>query len=160
MDQGQLSGLHHPLPQANHPQIGQAGGNQQPFQMLGVADRAVSQIETATFLVGEESFNGTITNDKFCMSRIRQLTLNWSRCPLRLRDLASKSQPSSLDEITHHGGSHEAPLESLPNPDTQTRRATSLGPGLPTPSARELSPGDAAPLNGRLPHNPGGEECE
>src|SRR5579871_6121139 len=45
--------------------------------------------------IPEGKLNGTIPNDKFCMSRILQLTLDWSRRPLRLRDLASEAQPSS-----------------------------------------------------------------
>src|SRR5260221_4822693 len=68
--------------------------------------------------IPESSFNGTITNDKFCMSRAQQLNLTWSRCPLRLRHLCSDPQTSSSDETTHPGGNHEAPLESLPKPDT------------------------------------------
>jgi len=30
-------------------------------------------------------FNGIITNDKFCLSRMAELQLNWWRRPLRLR---------------------------------------------------------------------------
>ncbi len=33
-----------------------------------------------------EVFNGTITNDKFCMSRTGRLQLSWWRLPLRARE--------------------------------------------------------------------------
>src|SRR5437016_1469903 len=37
-----------------------------------------------------EILNGTITNDKFCMSRTGRLQLSWWRLPLRAREAVSK----------------------------------------------------------------------
>ena len=43
------------------------------------------EVKTTAFLVGEERFNGLITNDKFCLTRRGELELTWWRRPLRLR---------------------------------------------------------------------------
>src|SRR5450759_178154 len=41
----------------DHPDVGQAGGDQQPGQALRSADVALVQMKAATFLVGKEGFN-------------------------------------------------------------------------------------------------------
>jgi len=41
--------------------------------------------------VPESSFDGLITNDKFCFTHRHQLPLSWSRRPLRLREQVIES---------------------------------------------------------------------
>ncbi len=72
-------------PEVHNPQIGQAGNDQQAGESLRVAEMALVEMKAATFLVGEEGFNGMITNDKFCCTRWTDLQLSWWRRPLRLR---------------------------------------------------------------------------
>jgi hypothetical protein len=36
--------------------------------------------------ISKDKLNGTITNDKFCLTRWGKLQLSWWRRPLRLRD--------------------------------------------------------------------------
>jgi len=45
----------------------------------------------------EEHFNGTITNDKFCMSRTGRLQLSWWRLPLRARETVTNGVESSSE---------------------------------------------------------------
>ncbi len=43
-------------------------------------------VQTQIFGVFKLFLNGTITNDKFCMSRAGRLRLSWWRLPLRARE--------------------------------------------------------------------------
>jgi hypothetical protein len=78
------------------PKIGQA---QQPF------DGVVSIL------------NGTITNDKFCMSRTGRLTLTWWRRPLRSRSAKTDEGVYPSGEIACRGGIHESSMEGPPPVD-------------------------------------------
>lgn len=84
---------------------------------------------------GEGVFNGLITNDKFCMTRIRQLVLTWWRRPLRLRRPVSEEAIYLQGEFTHRGGAYEAAMASAPTADGDSRGSTSVGPSLSAPSA-------------------------
>ena len=72
--------------EVDDPDISQASSNQNPGDPLRVADMALIEAKATAFLVGEEGFNGMITNDKFCMTRQGRLRLSWWRRPIRLRD--------------------------------------------------------------------------
>ncbi len=85
----------------------------------------------------ERDLNGLITNDKFCLCRFGQLTLSWSRRPLRLRETDDGKAAYPPKENIPCGGPHEASVASAPATDTPPRRATPLGSSLPTPSAME-----------------------
>ena len=55
-------------------------------------------------------FNGTITNDKFCMSRLGRLHLSWWRLPVRSRAPVSqeKGYPTDANELhCYQEGTHE-----------------------------------------------------
>src|SRR5712692_3934336 len=58
-----------------------------------------------------EQFNGTITNDKFCMSRMEHIHLSWWRLPLQARLPVTDSMryPSDVNEMNscHQEGTHE-----------------------------------------------------
>lgn len=83
------------------------------------------------------TFNGLITNDKFCMNRTRHLSLTWSRRPLRLRGQAIGESAYPPDENVHRGGSHETPVENSPRDESRPGRTAPMGSGLPAPSAME-----------------------
>ncbi len=51
MDEGQPTGLQNPGAQANHPQVGQTGADQQPRQMRRVRDVTACQIKPTALLV-------------------------------------------------------------------------------------------------------------
>ena len=64
--------------------------------------------ETAKLLEAiEESLNGLITNDKFCLTRRGRLALSWWRRPLRLRDRPVAVAYLHEDPV-HRGGAYEA----------------------------------------------------
>jgi len=97
----------------------------------------------ADLMVGD--FNGLITNDKFCLSRPGRLMLSWSRRPRRPRQSDAQADYPPND-IAHCGGPHETTLARAPAFDSEPRRTTSLGSGLPIPSAME--PGRPDPAGG------------
>jgi len=84
----------------------------------------------------ERSFNGLITNDKFCMIRSVQLRL---RQPpnYRLRLQATQGSKSQYppDEKSHCGGKHETSMVYSPGVQSLSGRATTLGPGVSIPPA-------------------------
>ena len=65
----------------------------------------------------ENQLNGTITNDKFCMSRTGRLTLTWWRRPLRSRSAKADEGVYPSGEIACRGGIHETPMEGPPSVD-------------------------------------------
>jgi hypothetical protein len=54
-----------------------------------------------SFVLITNQFNGTITNDKFCMSRMGQLRLSWWRLPLQARVAVTKetAYPADANEL-------------------------------------------------------------
>jgi hypothetical protein len=61
--------------------------------------------------------NGTITNDKFCMSRTGRLALTWWRRPLRSRSAKVDEGVYPSGEIACRGGIHESSMEGPPPVD-------------------------------------------
>jgi hypothetical protein len=55
--------------------------------------------------------DGTITNDKFCMTRLGRLRLTWWRRPLQSRPTSTAVSGYPPDETSRRGGSHETSVE-------------------------------------------------
>lgn len=127
--------------QVDHPQVGPARRQHQAGDAGRVAQMALVQLKSPAFLVRKESFNGLITNDKFCLSRARRLPLAWSRRPLRLRCQEAGTLAYPPDEHAHRGGIDETSMENSPSLETSAGWAAALGPGLPASSAMgQLAP--------------------
>jgi hypothetical protein len=75
---------------------------------FGTPQQAQPQV---LFEFAKGQFNGTITNDKFCLSRMGRLHLSWWRLPLRARIAVTKDTgyPSDANEMErcHQEGTHE-----------------------------------------------------
>ena len=84
-------------------------------------------------------FNGLIANDKFCLSRTVQLSLTWSRRPLRCREQNPSDRVYSGDEQVHHGGAYETSLDCSTHVESGSGRRIPLGSSVPTPSAMDLT---------------------
>jgi hypothetical protein len=119
--------------QVDDPDVGQASRDHQAGQALGVRDMAFVQVEASALLVGEESLDGLITNDKFCFSRWSVLRLSWWRRPLRLRGTESQRCDTLLDGNIHPGGTDGAGMDSSQGSSAVCGRPTPLGSGLPVP---------------------------
>jgi hypothetical protein len=80
------------------------------------------------------AFNGLITNDKFCLTRVRRLQLSWPRARGGLRGAAA---PQLSGEVTHRGGEHAAAayLACPAHWRVDANQPAALGPGLPAPPA-------------------------
>ena len=68
----------------------------------------------------ERQFNGTITNDKFCMSRTGRLQLSWWRLPLRAREtvtngVESPSEVNTSDRAPEKEMYEETAMEGSPS---------------------------------------------
>jgi hypothetical protein len=59
-------------------------------------------------------FNGTITHDKFCMTRTGRLHLTWWRRPLRSRPAGADASGYPCDATSRRGGIHETSMEHPP----------------------------------------------
>src|SRR3954462_5272292 len=100
-------------------------------------------------LLGAQSLDGLITNDKFCLTRAGRLRLAWSRVQVRGR---APDGAYPRGEVTHRGGGH-APAALLARPAHRrdgADRSAALGPALSAPPAV----GDDGP--GRAGGIPGG----
>ena len=80
--------------------------------------------------------NGTITNDKFCMSRMGRLHLTWWRLPLRARIPVTNQieYPTDVNEMKccHQEGTHEETEVQHPaSHERDCRCATTGGSSLP-----------------------------
>jgi hypothetical protein len=62
----------------------------------------------------ERMLNGTIANDKFCMTRTGRLHLTWWRRPLRSRPVGTDASGYPSDETSRRGGTHETSMEHPP----------------------------------------------
>src|SRR5947209_1247200 len=83
-----------------------------------------------------QQFNGTITNDKFCMSRMGHLQLSWWRLPLHRRMQVTESivYPSDVNEINdgHQEATHEETSVDHPTSRHQNGRCSAaLGSRVP-----------------------------
>ena len=101
------------------------------IRRLGVADARGGPVEG---LLAEAVgvLNGTVTSDKFCVSRYGRLRLTWWRRPLRRRQGVAGT-PSCSDSGT--GGSDATHLANPSEHGRATGWASSLGSGVPTPPA-------------------------
>ena len=87
-----------------------------------------------------DDFDGLITNDKFCCVRRVQLSLTWSRRPLRLRasflqsDVAVSGEPDDPDPD----------VDRLPPAQPAPRRRAPVGSGLSAAGALGV-PGRGGP---------------
>src|SRR5438034_7844906 len=88
--------------------------------------------------------NGTITNDKFCLSRHVRLHLSHWRLAQRSQQAmtARLSYPCDRDEsrLRHRGGSNEATSMDMPPSASRADGSSApLGYSLPVPSAMDHS---------------------
>jgi hypothetical protein len=86
----------------------------------------------------ETVLNGTITNDKFCMTRAGRLHLSWWRRPLRSRPTAPDVSGYPADETSRRGGTHETSMEHPPSVPRGSRWSSSLGSRLPGPGVAKV----------------------
>jgi hypothetical protein len=84
----------------------------------------------------EQTLNGLITNDKFCLTRMGRLRLSWSRARSGLREAVV---PQLFGDAIHRGGEHAAAeaasLGCSAHRCVDTNQPAALGPGLPAPPA-------------------------
>ena len=80
------------------------------------------------------AFNGLITNDKFCLTRMGRLRLSWSRARSGLREAVV---PQLFGDAIHRGGEHAAAayLACPAHWRVDANQPAALGPGLPAPPA-------------------------
>jgi hypothetical protein len=134
--QARFDGLH---TKADQPHIEQTPRQGQARQALEMPQMGGFGIDAMAFQVAKHFFNGLITNDKFCMSRVVQLKLTWSRRPLRCREQDPGDQVYSGDEQVHHGGAYETSLDCSTRIESGSGRRIPLGSSVPTPSAMDLA---------------------
>jgi hypothetical protein len=108
-------------PQTDAPELSQRHGQPEPLNAAGSLHFAVVPSPKSALEIFEPAFNGTITNDKFCMSRMGRLQLTWWRLPLRARLPVSNQTGYPTDvnamECCHQEGTHEE--TSLEHPASQ-----------------------------------------
>jgi hypothetical protein len=76
-------------------------------------------------------FNGLITNDKFCLSRVSRQKLQYARRRRNFPCQGVDSYAYSRDE-EHRGGAKEATVESPSSVSADHECRATVGPGLPT----------------------------
>ena len=76
-------------------------------------------------------FNGLITNDKFCLSRVSRQKLRYARRSRTIPCQAVDSYAYSRDE-EHRGGANEATVESPSSVSADHECRAAVGPDLPT----------------------------
>jgi hypothetical protein len=112
------------------------------------ARRPVALLDTPMVLL-----NGLITNDKFCLSRLSQVKLRWSRRPYRFRPRKSDDAP---DDIRHWEGSHETSLAHTASIPADGGWGTTVGSGLPIPTAMDDTKRAARRTRARTTSQPAG----
>src|ERR1700730_14210211 len=95
--------------------------------------------------------NGTITNDKFCMSRRGRLQLSWWRLSLRARNAASKevTYPSEGNntECCSQEDTHETTtVDGSASPHGDSRRPAAVGSRLPVSCPMESRGSEGTPI--------------
>jgi hypothetical protein len=76
--------------------------------------------------------NGLITNDKFCLIRVSQQKLRYSRRPRALTCQAAGSYEYPRDEGQHRGGTNEATVANPSSVSTDHGCGAAVGSSLPT----------------------------
>jgi hypothetical protein len=103
-------------------------------------------IQSHIFAIFKILFNGTITNDKFCLSRMGRLHLSWWRLPRCARSPTPKrAYPTDANEMQccHQEGTHEETAVDHPaSPRADDRRAAQVGSGVPVSRPMECSPAE------------------
>ena len=107
---------------------------------------------------GKGTFNGLITNDKFCLTRIGRLQLSWPRARGGRQETAAPQLPG---EITHRGGDDAAAASMAcpANRRVDADRPAAMGPGLPTPPAVGGDDVTRADTGAGVPNPAGGVPC-
>src|SRR5437764_13161489 len=98
----------------------------------------------------EEHFNGTITNDKFCLSRTGRLRLSWWRLPLRAREKVTQvveypSEGNNLERCLQEDTHEETAMEHSTLHADVCRGSVSMGSELPVSCSVEYSGSDGPP---------------
>src|SRR6266496_1498646 len=96
--------------------------------------------------------NGTITNDKFCMSRTGHLRLSWWRLPLRAREKVTQaveypSEGNNVERCLQEETHEETAMEGSALHSDMRRRSISMGSELPLSCPVEYR-GSEGPPNG------------
>jgi hypothetical protein len=76
--------------------------------------------------------NGLITNDKFCLIRVSQQKLRYSRRPRVRTCQTAGSYEYPRDEGQHRGGTNEATVANPSSVSTDHGCGAAVGSGLPT----------------------------
>ena len=109
---------------------------------------------------GEGALNGLITNDKFCLTRMGQLRLSWSRARGGLQESAV---PQLFGEAIHRGGEHAvaeaASLGCSAHRRVDANRPAALGSSLPAPPAVGGGEFPRADKGAGVPDPAGGVPC-
>jgi len=118
------------------PPHGQKEREQQAIQPSPIGEETGLQIPATALAILEGRFNGTITNDKFCLSRMGRLQLTWWRLPLRARLPVTNQTgyPTDVNEMEccHQEGTHEETEVQHPaSHERDCRCATTVGSSLP-----------------------------
>jgi hypothetical protein len=103
--------------------------------------------------------NGLITNDKFCLIRVSQQKLRYSRRSRALTCQAAGSYEYPRVERQHRGGTNEATVANPSSVSTDHGCGAAVGPGLPTSPGVDPTerPGFRSTASISLPDRSGGE---
>ncbi len=82
--------------------------------------------------------NGTITNDKFCMSRVRQMQLMPAR-PARKSEVKYPSEGNEMDCFPQEDTHETTAMDRWAFHDPDNRRPTPMGSSLPIAGPREFN---------------------
>ena len=104
------------------------------------------------FGVAKTQFNGTITNDKFCLSRTGRLRLSWWRLPLSARETVTQaveypSEGTNVERCLREETHEETAMEGSALRSDKCRRSVSVGSELPVSCPVEHR-GSLGPANG------------
>ena len=115
---------------------------------LRQAETAMVFLQAHIASIVELVFNGLLTNDKFCLSRIVQLT-RVRRRPRRLSVARQQDMiPLPPAGIPHpQGGDGETQMENAPHVGGPTNSAKTMGPCLPADPGVEHGHGHALPAD-------------
>lgn len=99
-----------------------------------------------------EDLNGTITNDKFCLSRTGRLRLSWWRLPLSARETVTQaveypSEGTNVERCLREDTHEETAMEGSALRSDKCRRSVSVGSELPVSCPVEHR-GSLGPANG------------
>ena len=103
-------------------------------------------------LLIDAGFNGTITNDKFCMSRTGRLRLSWWRLPLMARETVTQaveypSEGTNVERCLQEDTHEETAMDHSALRSEVCRGAVSMGSELPVSCPVEYR-GSEGPANG------------